>query len=346
MKFIAVGLAFDKWLSRCSIPKSHIIEGVRKTVDGHRLTLHSQAATAVVSRSCWQYHESVDQATRRLKSLKPPRSMLAHSTTALLVALQVLAATPATAFMRLSVLRAGPSLPRSLCGLRRSNRLECFAANRFTLPGLAGGECSSWQRGPERSRAVLQAQPDGSDQSFDGKEDKNEKEGDEELVKIEELSGDHVVSELWEEWTEKQVKAATLLWVEQFVIGLKLCPFAAEAMKGLRVSVSSALDRDMALDKFDLELRWIVGLDKSSPACTLIVYPPTLFEPQGKSSPLCSGEGSDASRRTPEMCQGFEGFMSLATDAREMAQQFNAVTCEGGEDARVDDSASRRMGKT
>jgi len=177
---------------------------------------------------------------------------------------------------------------------------------------------------------TLQALPDPSDkiskeQLKEGVVGGEDKVGIEQQVVEESLMGDHVVSELWGEWTEKQVKAATLLWVEQFVIGLKLCPFAAEAVKGLRVSVSSALDRDMALDKFDLELRWIVGLDKSSPACTLIVYPPNLFEHNGKTSPLCSGESSDASRRTPEMCQGFEGFMSLATDAREMAQQFNAA---------------------
>lgn len=85
-------------------------------------------------------------------------------------------------------------------------------------------------------------------------------------------------SDLWGNWTEHQVKVATLLWIEKIVIGMKLCPFAVEAMNGLRVYVSDAMNRDMALDNVDVEIKWIVGLDKSRPACTLMVYPPALFE--------------------------------------------------------------------
>jgi hypothetical protein len=131
-------------------------------------------------------------------------------------------------------------------------------------------------------------------------------------------------SPLWGNWTEHQVKIATLLWIEKFVIGLKLCPFAVEAMNGLRVHVADATNRDMALDQVDVEIKWIVGLDKALPACTLMVYPPALFEKGPgdgqKTSPLC-----DLDENSGEKCEGFDGFMSLALDAREMAQGFNAA---------------------
>ena len=147
-------------------------------------------------------------------------------------------------------------------------------------------------------------------------------------------------SELWGNWTEHEVKVATLLWIEKFVIGLKLCPFAVEAMNGLRVYVADATNRDMALDKVDVEIKWIVGLDKASPACTLMVYPPALFEKGAgdakKTSPLCTSDQSDAAQPVfmencnlddscDDPCEGFDGFMSLASDAREMAQGFNAA---------------------
>ena len=135
-------------------------------------------------------------------------------------------------------------------------------------------------------------------------------------------------SELWGQWTEHEVKVATLLWIEKFVIGMKLCPFAMEAMNGLRIHVAGARNRETALDKVDVELKWIVGLDKGSPACTLMVYPPALFEKRDKekNSPLCTLDG-DTERKGKEdtncdvdECEGFDGFMSLASDAREMAQ--------------------------
>ena len=141
-------------------------------------------------------------------------------------------------------------------------------------------------------------------------------------------------SDLWGNWTEHEVKVATLLWIEKFVIGMKLCPFAVDAMNGLRLSVSDSRNRDTALDKIDVELKWIVGLDKASPACTLMVYPPALFERGGSldfdTSPLCTfeddkGQSKENEDRAVTDCEGFDGFMSLATDAREMAQGFNAA---------------------
>lgn len=95
-------------------------------------------------------------------------------------------------------------------------------------------------------------------------------------------------------------------------------------MSGLRIYVADAENREMALDKIDVEIKWIVGLDKSNPACTLLVYPPALFERRDANDecnvPLCELEDY-----SEDQCAGFDGFMSLAMDAREMAQGFNAA---------------------
>ena len=125
-------------------------------------------------------------------------------------------------------------------------------------------------------------------------------------------------SPLWGNWTEHQVKIATLLWIEKFVIGLKLCPFAVEAMNGLRVHVADATNRDMALDQVDVEIKGIVGLDKALPACTLMVYPPALFEKgQGdasKTSPLCNLD-ENSNENSGEKFEGFdEEFVIMLQD--------------------------------
>lgn len=150
-----------------------------------------------------------------------------------------------------------------------------------------------------------------------------------------ELQGKSV---LWGNWTETSVKDATLLWIEQVVIGMKLCPFAMEAMGGLRVAVSEAEDFNMALDKFDVELKWLVGLDKEY-ACTMIVYPPALFdspEEEGvamKKNETCEVENEyvediepgDKDCSVPGGCSNFEKFMSLAKQQSDMAQYLNAA---------------------
>ena len=41
------------------------------------------------------------------------------------------------------------------------------------------------------------------------------------------------VSPLWGDWTDIEVKAATVIWVNRMVIGLDLCPFALGSMPGL-----------------------------------------------------------------------------------------------------------------
>ena len=38
----------------------------------------------------------------------------------------------------------------------------------------------------------------------------------------------------WEDWSERQIRAVTMLWISKFVIGLDLCPFAKDAMPGVR----------------------------------------------------------------------------------------------------------------
>ena len=64
-----------------------------------------------------------------------------------------------------------------------------------------------------------------------------------------------------------------------------------------------------------------------------MVYPPALFEKGAgdaeKTSPLCTSDQSDPASPSfmencdlDDFCEGFDGFMSLASDAREMAQEM------------------------
>jgi hypothetical protein len=102
-------------------------------------------------------------------------------------------------------------------------------------------------------------------------------------------------------------------------------PDAGFRGQGLRVSVSAATNREGALDDFDRELKWLVGKDSVAPVCTLIVYPPALFQqaPGAETAPLCLTDGGKPTGDPESNCMGFEGFMSLAGDETDMAQSMN-----------------------
>jgi len=84
-------------------------------------------------------------------------------------------------------------------------------------------------------------------------------------------------SALWGDWTDIEVKAATVIWVNRMVIGLDLCPFALASMPGLRVVVSKATKKEEALDELALEMDYLVQKPKNKPATTLVVFPLMLF---------------------------------------------------------------------
>ena len=84
-------------------------------------------------------------------------------------------------------------------------------------------------------------------------------------------------SPLWGDWTDIEVKAATVIWVNRMVIGLDLCPFALASMPGLRVVVSKATKKEEALDELALEMDYLVQKPKNKPATTLVVFPLMLF---------------------------------------------------------------------
>jgi len=88
------------------------------------------------------------------------------------------------------------------------------------------------------------------------------------------------VSPLWGDWTDIEVKAATVIWVNRMVIGLDLCPFALASMPGLRVVVSDAVTKEEALDFLALEMGYLVQQPKNKPATTLVVFPLALFGPE------------------------------------------------------------------
>ena len=71
------------------------------------------------------------------------------------------------------------------------------------------------------------------------------------------------------------VKAQTLHWLEQAVIGLNLCPFAkaAYAKNQVRVVVSSAKHLDAFLDELDAELLLLRDTPAAELDTTLLVHP-------------------------------------------------------------------------
>lgn len=83
---------------------------------------------------------------------------------------------------------------------------------------------------------------------------------------------------LWGDWTEMEVKAATVMWINSLVIGLDLCPFALESMPGLRVAVSTATEKEQALDVLAEEMGYLVDQPINKPATTLVVFPLDLFD--------------------------------------------------------------------
>jgi len=122
-------------------------------------------------------------------------------------------------------------------------------------------------------------------------------------------------SVLWGTWTDIEVKAATVMWVNRMVIGLDLCPFALGSMPGLRVVVSKAVDKEAALDCLAMEMDYLVQQPKNKAATTLVVFPMPLFS-ETPAAPL--GALADSSPGPPEalvLNQGFlEGGASAAAD--------------------------------
>lgn len=104
------------------------------------------------------------------------------------------------------------------------------------------------------------------------------------------------VSPLWGDWTDIEVKAATVIWVNRMVIGLDLCPFALASMPGLRVVVSDAVTKEEALDFLALEMGYLVQQPKNKPATTLAVFPLALFGPEEDPSARSYPRGPEGSK--------------------------------------------------
>lgn len=74
---------------------------------------------------------------------------------------------------------------------------------------------------------------------------------------------------------ENQVLSRTLGWVNQFVLGLKLCPFAPPVVDGnrLRMVVSEARDPDALYADFVRELEFLLKANLDELETTLIIHP-------------------------------------------------------------------------
>ena len=77
---------------------------------------------------------------------------------------------------------------------------------------------------------------------------------------------------------ETKVVAATILWLENVVIGLNLCPFAKaiHVKNQIRFVVSSARQGHILLDELKRELRLLVAADPEQIESTLLIHPEVL----------------------------------------------------------------------
>lgn len=72
-----------------------------------------------------------------------------------------------------------------------------------------------------------------------------------------------------------KIEAETKAWVERFVIGLQLCPFAkVPAEKGrVRYVVCDSTDRKVAYQTYLKELEFLVNHEQEDLETTLVIYP-------------------------------------------------------------------------
>lgn len=77
---------------------------------------------------------------------------------------------------------------------------------------------------------------------------------------------------------EKRIKAATLCWVEQFVVGMNFCPFAGAVLRTnrLRMQVSKATDPEQLLEDLLQELQFLSTADPLKWETSLLIHPQVL----------------------------------------------------------------------
>ena len=73
--------------------------------------------------------------------------------------------------------------------------------------------------------------------------------------------------------TDEKVIAQTCHWVEEFIVGMNVCPFARrEVVRGtVRIVVVRSLDVSVALEELMSEISWLDQHDETE--TTLVVYP-------------------------------------------------------------------------
>lgn len=67
----------------------------------------------------------------------------------------------------------------------------------------------------------------------------------------------------------QQMQRATQLWLEKFVIGMNLCPFAQASLPGLQIIVSAATTLDELMEEVVAELQHLSAKDPAVPATSL-----------------------------------------------------------------------------
>lgn len=75
--------------------------------------------------------------------------------------------------------------------------------------------------------------------------------------------------------TSEQTRASTVAWLETFVIGMNLCPFAAKPWKRgqIRIEVCEKENSDEQVRFFLAELNTLIQSDAETISTSLLVYP-------------------------------------------------------------------------
>jgi len=79
-------------------------------------------------------------------------------------------------------------------------------------------------------------------------------------------------------YSDQQVEQLSRQWVEQMVVGLNLCPFAAPVVRNdsIRYAISEALEPEALVADFLQELDLIQQLDEQELSTTLLIIPQML----------------------------------------------------------------------
>lgn len=111
----------------------------------------------------------------------------------------------------------------------------------------------------------------------------------------------------------ERARQLTRAWVEQMVVGLNLCPFAAPVVRAesIRYSVSLAEDEEALLGDFLRELADLVAQPASQLSTTLLITPQLLSDFDDFLDLLADGRGPAGAGRGWTICSRSPAFIRV-----------------------------------